>query len=125
MKIVLAGFSSLLAYNKRIPIFCNMNRAERELIDHYSPQIVQDVIPVDMLPYLPCLTQSDKERITCEETQNGPIRATLELLSRIRRRTGGFREFLNALRASGCGHLADLFYPTQQGKWKSKRHTCK
>ena len=92
-----------------------MNREEREKIDQFSPQIAEDAIPVDMLPYLPCLTQGDKEIIKCEEMNSGPMRATLELLSRLRRRAGAFQEFVEALRLSGCGHLADLLDPREQG----------
>lgn len=91
-----------------------MNSAEREIIDHYFPEITRDAIPVDMLPYLPCLTQSDKEIITREETNKGPIRAATELLFRVRRRRGAFRELVFALRASGCGHIADLLHPVEQ-----------
>lgn len=97
-----------------------MNSAEREIIDQYSPEITQDAIPVDMLPYLPCLTQSDKEIITREETNKGPFRAAMELLSRVRRRRGAFRELVFALRASGCGHIADLLHPVEQGMYSYK-----
>ena len=92
-----------------------MNRAEREKIDQFSPQIAEDAIPVDLLPYLPCLTQSDREIIKCEEANSGPMRATVELLSRLRRRAGAFQEFVDALRLCGCGHLADLLDPREQG----------
>lgn len=95
-----------------------MNREERNIIDRYNPQLVDDIIPVDMLPYLPCLAPCDKEKIKCEETNYGARRATMELLSRLRRRHDSFPEFIFALRATGCGHLAELLDPQEQGMWK-------
>lgn len=93
-----------------------MEIEEKELINRYFPELVDDVIPVDMLPYLSCLTSNDKERIKCDETNHGPIRATQELLFRLVRRRNGFQEFIRALRATGCGHLADLLLPQDEGK---------
>lgn len=96
-----------------------MEREERELINRYSPELVADVIPVDMLPYLSCLTSNDKERIKCEETNYGPIRAAQELLCRLVRRPNGFQEFIRALRETGYEHLADLLLPQEEGRCKS------
>ncbi|CAH3018863.1 unnamed protein product [Porites evermanni] len=92
-----------------------MDREDRSLIDQYFPQLAQDIIPVDMLPYLPCLTQTDKEGIKSEEVNRGPYRATILLLDRIQRRTNGFQELVDALRWTGCGHLADLLVPGGEG----------
>ena len=92
-----------------------MDREERNLIDQYSPQLVEDIIPVDMLPYLGCLTQPDREIIRSEERNQGPMRAAIELLSRIQRRSAGFRELVHALRVTGCGHLAELLVPREEG----------
>ena len=92
-----------------------MNREQRNLIERFGPQIIEDVIPVDMLPYLLCLTHGDKEVIAHEETRFGPMRAAQELLSRLRRRPDGFEQFLQALNATGCAHLADLLDPREQG----------
>ncbi|KAL9989311.1 hypothetical protein ACROYT_G003847 [Oculina patagonica] len=91
-----------------------MEREGRDLIIQYSPELVNDVIPVDMLPYLSCLTSSDKERIKCEEANHGPRRAAQELLCRIVRRPNSFQEFIRALRETGCGHLADLLFPQDE-----------
>ncbi|KAM7431855.1 hypothetical protein ABFA07_017630 [Porites harrisoni] len=88
-----------------------MDREDRSLIDQFFPQLAQDIIPVDMLPYLPCLTQTDKEGIKSEEVNRGPYRATILLLDRIQRRTNGFQELVDALRWTGCEHLADLLVP--------------
>ena len=96
-------------------LFCDMNREQRNLIERFGPQIIEDVIPVDMLPYLLCLTHGDKEVIAHEETRFGPMRAAQELLSRLRRRPDGFEQFLQALNATGCAHLADLLDPREQG----------
>lgn len=91
-----------------------MNREQRNLIERFGPQIIEDVIPVDMLPYLLCLTHSDKEVIAHEETRFGPMRAAQELLSRLRRRPDGFEQFIQALIATGCAHLAHLLDPREQ-----------
>ena len=101
-----------------------MERDEKEIIDRYCGQICEDAIPVDMLPYLPCLTQSDKEKIKCEETNSGPRQATVKLLWHLRRRAGAFQEFVEALRLSGCGHLADLLDPREQGMCRDQQLTC-
>ena len=92
-----------------------MNREEKEIIDRCYGRIAEDATPVDMLPYLPCLTQSDREIIKCEQTSSGPKQATYELLSRLRRRAGAFQELVDAFRLTGCGHLADLLDLGLQG----------
>ena len=97
-----------------------MDREDRSLIDQCFPQLAQDIIPVDMLPYLPCLTQTDKEGIKSEEVNRGPYRATILLLDRIQRRTNGFQELVDALRWTGCGHLADLLVPGGEGRWRMR-----
>lgn len=89
---------------------------ERDLINRYFIELVNDVIPVDMLPYLSCLTPVDKERIKCEETNQGPIRAAQELLDRLVRRPNAFQDLIRALRETGCGHLAELLYSQEEGK---------
>ena len=96
-----------------------MEREERDLINQYKVDLVDDVIPVDMLPYLSCLTSYDKERIKCEETNNGPRRAAQELLDRLVRRRNGFQEFIRALRETGCEHLANSLLQQEEGKWKA------
>ena len=97
-----------------------MDREDRSLIDQFFPQLAQDIIPVDMLPYLPCLTQTDKEGIKSEEVNRGPYRATILLLDRIQRRTNGFQELVDALRWTGCGHLAHLLVPGGEGRWRMR-----
>ena len=110
-------FSPSLSSEKRIsPQRLDMEREQKELIKQYLPELVDDVIPVDMLPYLSCLTSNDKEKIKCEETNHGPIRATQELVVRLVRRPNAFQEFIRALRETGCGHLAELLYPQEEGK---------
>lgn len=96
-----------------------MDRQQRALIYRYFSELVDDVIPVDMLPYLSCLTSRDKDAIKCEETNHGPMRATQILVDRLVRRPNAFQEFIRALRETGCGHLAELLYPQEEGKRKS------
>ena len=93
-----------------------MEREQKELIYRHLSDLVDDVIPVDMLPYLPCLTSNDKEVIKCEETNHGPMRATQILVGRLVRRPNAFQEFIRALRETGCEHLAELLYPQEEGK---------
>lgn len=90
-----------------------MDREERDLISENITQLVEDVIPIDMLPYLPCLTKSDKEKIKCEETNHGSMRAAQELIDRLVRRRNSFREFITALCETGCRHLAEQLCPLQ------------
>ncbi|CAH3037473.1 unnamed protein product [Pocillopora meandrina] len=90
-----------------------MDREERDLISENITQLVEDVIPVDMLPYLPCLTKSDKEKIKCEETNHGSMRAAQELIDRLVRRRNSFRQFIEALCETGCRHLAEQLFPLQ------------
>lgn len=91
-----------------------MERQHRQLISRYLPDLVDDVIPVDMLPYLSCLTSNDREEIKCEETNHGPMRATQKLVERLVRRPNAFHEFIRALRVTGCEHLAELLYPQEE-----------
>lgn len=102
-----------------------MDRGERDLISENITQLVEDVIPVDMLPYLPCLTKSDKEKIKCEETNHGSMRAAQELIDRLVRRRNSFRQFIEALCETGCRHLAEQLCPLQfhEGKLKSEIFT--
>jgi len=93
-----------------------MEMEQRVLIKRYLSSLVDDVIPVDMLPYLSCLTSNDKEEIRCEETNHGPMRATQKLVERLIRRPNAFQEFIRALRETGCQHLAELLYPQEEGK---------
>ena len=104
-----------------------MDREERDLISENITQLVEDVIPVDMLPYLPCLTKSDKEKIKCEETNHGSMRAAQELIDRLVRRRNSFRQFIEALCETGCRHLAEQLCPLQfhEGKLKSEIFTSK
>lgn len=90
-----------------------MDREERDLISENITQLVEDVIPIDMLPYLPCLTKSDKEKIKCEETNHGSMRAAQELIDRLVRRRNSFRELITALCETGCRHLAVQLCPLQ------------
>ena len=92
-----------------------MDREEIQLIDKFFSDLVNDVIPVDMLPYLPCLTQNDKEKIRCEEANHGPMRATQELLNLLVRRRNAFHELVQALRRTRLEHLADLLHSPDDG----------
>ena len=93
-----------------------MERQQRELIYRNLSHLVDDVIPVDMLPFLSCLKSNDKEQIRCEETNYGPMRATQKLVERLVRRPNAFYEFIRALRETGCEHLAELLDPQEEGK---------
>lgn len=113
-------FISLLSREKRIfPQCLEMERQQRELIHRNLPDLVADVIPVDMLPYLSCLTSNDKEEIRCEEMNYGPMKATQKLVERLVRRPNAFHEFIRALTETGCEHLAELLYPQEEGKRRS------
>ena len=101
-----------------------MDSQQRALIYRYLSDLVDDVIPVDMLPYLSCLTSNDREEIKCEETNHGPMRATQKLVERLVRRPNAFQEFIGALRETGCQHLAELLYPQEEGKCGNQSSKC-
>ena len=69
-------------------------------------ELVNDVIPVGMLPYLSCLTPADKERILkrCEERNHVPIQAAQELLDRLVRRRNTFQGLIRGLRETDYDH---------------------
>ena len=74
---------------------------------------MEEVIPYDLFPYLPCLIQQDKEEIEATQRQRGPIKATMVLVDRLKRRDKGFQDFVLALRQCGGEHTAlvlDPFY---------------
>lgn len=85
-----------------------MDREEREIITELLHDLTEDVIAGDMLPYLNCLTQDDKEYILCEERNYGYKKAAVVLLDRLQRRKHGFQQFVHALLRTGCKHLVDL-----------------
>ncbi|EDO44281.1 predicted protein [Nematostella vectensis] len=74
-------------------------------MDRVLPDIVEDVIPGDMMPYLPCLTDDDKEQILCEEENRGSRRAAYLLVDRLKRRRNGMFDFIRALSKTGCHHV--------------------
>ena len=83
-----------------------MERREKEIIDRMFATLVEDLIPVDMLPYLSqCLTQTDREYVVCTERNLGNRRAASTLLELLKRKRDGFAQLLRALWNTGCRHL--------------------
>ena len=93
-----------------------MTPEQREIIQSNEPQLVHDIIPTDLLLYLPCLTYDDREVITVEERNQGGIKAASVLLDRLRRRgNGAFEQLVRALRDNSLRHLALLLDPHNKG----------
>ena len=96
-----------------------MRPYEKQLLEKRLKDFMDEVIPYDLFPFLPCLTQQDREEIEATQTQHGPIRATMVLVDRLKRRDKGFQDFVLALRQCGGEHTAlvlDPFY-TVKGKF--------
>ena len=79
---------------------------------------MKEVIPVELFPYLPCLIAQDKEEIFATQNNHGPIRATMTLVDRLKRRDKGFPQFVQALRKCGGEHTALLLDPFYRIKGK-------
>ena len=84
---------------------------EREKIRMHELCLVKDIIPTDLLPWLPCLTGEDKEVILAEERQYGPTKAARVFLDRLRRRCNSFAQLVQALRENKLQHLALILDP--------------
>lgn len=92
-----------------------MTPEERDTIRQNERDLVQDIIPTDLLHYLPCLTYEDREVIMAEERQRGPTSAARIFLDRLRRRSNSYVQFVRALRDNKLYHLASLLDPGNAG----------
>lgn len=89
----------------------------KSLLQERQIHFIDNLCPVDLFPYLKCLTTLDKEQIECTSKQNGDSRATQTLFERLYRRGDEvFSSFVRALRESGYEHLAMILDPLYQGK---------
>lgn len=88
-----------------------MEPREKRLLDKKLKDFMMDVVPVDLLPYLPCLTRFDKEEIEASQRNHGPTRACCVLVDRLKKRQRGFQQFLQALSQSGSHHVVWLLDP--------------
>ena len=88
-----------------------MRTQEKQLLDKRLKDFMEEVIPVELFPYLSCLKSQDKEEIEAKQTNHGPIHATRILVDRLKRRDGGFANFVQALRKCGSAHTALLLDP--------------
>ena len=84
---------------------------EKKILDTRLKDFMGEVNPVDLLPYLPCLEQMDKEAIEAKQNNMGPTTANQILVDRLKRRNKGFVQFVRALRTSGNEHTALLVDP--------------
>lgn len=84
---------------------------EKKILDTRLQDFQEELIPMDVLPYLSCLQQVDKEVIEAKQKNEGPTRANSDLVDRIKRRHGGFQDFVQALRKCGFEHTALLLDP--------------
>ena len=83
-----------------------MKAREKQLLDERLKDFMFEIIPLDLLPFLPCLRQQDREEIEAKQCNHGPIKATFVLVDRLKRKDRGFQEFVQALRECGSEHIA-------------------
>ncbi|XP_015751012.1 PREDICTED: uncharacterized protein LOC107330992 isoform X1 [Acropora digitifera] len=88
-----------------------MEPREKRLLDKKLKDFMMDVVPVDLLPYLPCLTRFDKEEIEASQRNHGPTRACCVLVDRLKKRQRGFQQFLQALSQNRSHHVVWLLDP--------------
>jgi len=86
-------------------------RYEKQILDARLQDFHEELIPVDVLPYLSCLQKVDKEKVEATQRNEGPTRANYDLVDRIKRRHRGFQDFVQALRKCGFEHTALLLDP--------------
>ena len=100
-----------MGYFSKVVVDIKMRPREKQLIDKRLKDFIEEVLPVDLFPYLPCLFQGDKEEIQAVQTNHGPMKATQTLVDRLKRRDKGFANFVQALRKCGGAHTALLLDP--------------
>lgn len=88
-----------------------MKPYEKELLDKRLKDFMTEIIPVELLPHLPCLTSFDKEEIQAVQLNHGPVRASMVLIDRLKRRQDGFQQFIQALSKCGGQHVALMLDP--------------
>lgn len=88
-----------------------MRPYEKQLLEKRLKDFMEEVIPIELFPYMPCLIAQDKEEIQATQTNHGPIKATMTLVDRLKRRDKGFQHFVQALRKCGGEHTALLLDP--------------
>ena len=88
-----------------------MKNYEKQILDKRLPDFMEEVIPIELLPFLFCLQKTDKEFIEASQTKYGPTRANSDLVDRLKRRHKGFQNFVQALRKCGYEHTALLLDP--------------
>lgn len=89
----------------------NKRQIEKQILDKRLRDFHEELIPIDVLPYLSCLQKADKEAIEATQQNQGPTRANSVLVDRIKRRHRGFQDFVQALRKCGFEHTALLLDP--------------
>ena len=90
------------------------NQLLEERLDHFK----EDVRPVNLLPYLSCLTETDKQRILADESEHGKVESIQTLVECIKRKEEGFVQFVRALKRTDYGHVALLFDPKERSKFR-------
>lgn len=97
-----------------------MDPKEKKILEEKLKDFMKDIIPVELFPYLPCLTRFDRDEIQASQNNHGSVRASFVLVDRLKRRRDGFQQFVQALRECGSQHIALMLDPdcryTCQGK---------
>ena len=98
-----------------------MEVEQKEIINSLAEDLVDALTPVDLLPSLTrCLTAEDREKIACDERNDGYRRATQTLLDRLKKRRFAFEDFINALKKHGFSYLAERLILMQGMEMVSK-----
>ena len=88
-----------------------MKPQEKEILEKRLKDFMGDIIPIELLPFLPCLRQQDREAVEAKQSNYGPSKATVVLIDRLKRKDRGFLEFVEALRVCGGEHIALMLDP--------------
>ncbi|CAH1796973.1 unnamed protein product [Owenia fusiformis] len=95
----------------RPPFSGKTEREAERHIHNNMPAFVDRINPKQYLPYLPCLTKTDKEQITAEQSNNGERLATMTLLNCVMKHENWQSQLQKALEANGQTSLAKQIEP--------------
>ncbi|XP_033757677.1 uncharacterized protein LOC117340036 [Pecten maximus] len=76
-------------------------------LNQHLPEFTRKVDPIELLPYLQCLTQSSREEIENRQRQNSKSQAAMKLYDHLIRMDNWWPQLLVALRHTNLYQLAD------------------
>jgi hypothetical protein len=81
---------------------------QRQLLEQRLPHFQDDVIATELLNYLPCLTDEQKDQIAYDEKNYLPSKGVRTLVEKLEEYEEGFEQFVLALCKADLGHVAVL-----------------